>query len=286
MLAYEDRVFEAVLSGKLRLIQPDVSPVAVGDYVKFVKKGRSATIENVIERKSCISKPAVEKESFRQVLISNVDRLVIVTSVTQPKFTHGIVERFLVIAFKEKIRPVVVLNKIDLKDPSKLHHYFEAWNRISCRSFYTSAKTGQGVEELRKNISSGTSVIVGHSGVGKSSLLNRISPGLNLKTKKISSYSDRGVHTTSRVSLFRIAENGWVADTPGLKVLGFSDIYKENLQYFFPDIREHAGECRFADCRHIEEPSCGVKEAVGPGGSSIPEFRYNSYKRIYATLKK
>ena len=274
------------MSGKLRLIRPDISAVAVGDYVEFIKKSKSVTIENVIARKTCISKPAVEKEGFRQVLISNVDRLVIVTSVAQPKFNHGIVERFLVIAFKEKIQPVVVLNKIDLKDPSKFHHYFEAWDQISCRSFYTSAKTEEGVEGLKNNISSGTSVIVGHSGVGKSSLLNCVSPELNLETKKISSYSDRGVHTTSRVSLYKIAENGWVADTPGLKVLGFSDIYKENLQYFFPDIQRHAGECRFADCRHIEEPSCSVKEAVGSGERFIPEFRYNSYKRIYATLKK
>jgi len=192
----------------------------------------------------------------------------------------------LVIAFKEKIQPVVVLNKIDLKDPSKFDPYFKAWANISCQNFYTSARTSEGVDRLKGNMSSGTSVIVGHSGVGKSSLLNCISPELNLKTKKISSYSNRGVHTTSRVSLYKICEDGWVADTPGLKVLGFSDINKRNLQYYFPDIQKNAEKCRFADCRHIEEPSCGVKEAIGSGENFIPEFRYNSYKRIYATLKK
>ncbi len=268
------------------MTRPHTSPVAVGDYVEFIIKEKSATIENVLDRKSCITKPAVEKEGFRQVLISNVDRLVIVTSVAQPKFNHGIVERFLVIAFKEEIQPVVILNKIDLKDPSKFNHYFKAWDKVSCRYIYTSARTGEGIDHLKKNISIGTSVIVGHSGVGKSSLLNRLSPELNIRTKIISSYSGRGVHTTSRVSLYKISENGWVADTPGLKVLGFSDINKKNLQLYFPDIQERAAGCRFADCCHIEEPSCGVKESVGTDENSIPEFRYNSYRRIYGTLKK
>lgn len=259
--------------------------MAVGDYVEFEIKDKSATIENVIERKTSISKPAVEKEGFKQVLISNVDRLVIVTSVAQPRFNHGIVERFLVIAFKEQIQPVVVLNKIDLKDPSKFDRYFRAWEENSCLYYYTSAKTGEGVEQLKNSISIGTSVIVGHSGVGKSSLLNRISPDLDIRTKTISSYSGRGVHTTSRVSLYKISDDGWVADTPGLKVLGFSGIDKSSLQFYFPDIQKHAGKCRFSDCHHIDEPSCGVKEAIGTVENQIAEFRYDSYRKIYGSLK-
>lgn len=286
-LAFEDRVFEAVLSGKLRLADSDITPVAVGDYVEFIKKQDAlATIENVIERKSCISKPAVEKDGFQQVLVSNVDRLIIVTSVAQPKFNHGIVERFLVFAFKEKIQPVIVLNKIDLKDPSKFKPYFDGWERLPCSTEFTSARTGEGVERLENHLSGGTSVIVGHSGVGKSSLLNCISPDLNLKTKKISSYSDRGVHTTSRVNLYRISRDGWVADTPGLKVLGFSDLNKGDLKDYFPEFEEHSQNCRFHDCLHYDEPVCGVKDSVGPGENGIPEFRYKSYRRILDTLKK
>jgi ribosome biogenesis GTPase len=286
-LVFEDRVFEAVLSGKLRLADSDITPVAVGDYVEFIMKEESlASIENVIERKSFISKPAVEKEEFQQILVSNVDRLVIVTSVAQPRFNHGIVERFLIIAFKENIQPVVVLNKIDLNGFSKFKPYFDAWERLPCASVYTSAITGEGVERLEGHLITGTSVIAGHSGVGKSSLLNRISPELNLRTKTISSYSDRGVHTTSRVSLYKISEDGWVADTPGLKVLGFSDIDKDNLRYFFPDFEKPSEKCRFHDCRHYDEPSCGVKDSIGSGENDLPEFRYNSYKRIFDTLEK
>jgi ribosome biogenesis GTPase len=283
-LSSRDGIFDAVLSGKLRLKDAGISPVAVGDFVEYIKKDNIATIENVIERKSYISRPAVERESFRQVLISNVDRLVIVTSLAQPRFNHGIVERFLVIAFKEEIQPVVVLNKIDLGDPSEFDHYLSAWKDISCLTFHTSAKTGEGIDWLKEEISSGTSVIVGHSGVGKSSILNRISPDLNIKTAKISSYSRRGVHTTSKVSLYKISDEGWIADTPGLKILGFGEINKDNLQCFFPDFQIHLDKCRFNDCSHIDEPSCGVKDAVISQDNSIAKFRYESYKRIYKSL--
>jgi len=286
-LVFNNRAFDAVLSGKLRLAEPGVTPVAVGDYVEFIKKEESlATVENVIDRKSCISKPAVEKGDFQQILVSNVDRMVIVTSVAQPKFNHGIVERFLIIAFKEKIQPVIVLNKIDLKDISKFKVYFDVWRRLPCLTAFTSARTGEGVDVLENYISEGTSVIVGHSGVGKSSLLNYISPDLNLRTKKISSYSDRGVHTTSRISLFNISANGWVADTPGLKVLGFSGINKSTLRYYFPDFDKPAEDCRFQDCLHYDEPSCGVKNSIGSGENKVAEFRYDSYRRIFDTLKK
>jgi len=286
-LVYKDEVFDAVLSGKLRLAESGITPVAVGDYVEFIGKEESlATVENVIDRKSCISKPAVEKGDFQQILVSNVDRMVIVTSVAQPKFNHGIVERFLIIAFKERLQPVIVLNKIDLKDFSKFSEYFDAWKRLSCLTAFTSARTGEGVDVLENYISDGTSVIVGHSGVGKSSLLNYISPGLNLRTKMISSYSDRGVHTTSRISLFKISENGWVADTPGLKVLGFSDINKNTLKFYFPDFEKPSENCRFQDCLHYDEPSCGVKNSIGLGENQVAGFRYKSYKRIFDTLKK
>lgn len=281
-----DNEFEALLSGKLRLQDSDITPVAVGDYVEFAKKDKIATIEKVLKRKSFISRPAVEKGGFRQVLISNVDRMVIVTSVSQPKFNHGIVERFLVIAFKEQIKPVVVLNKIDLGGASDFDRYLHGWNKISCLTFHTSAKTGEGIDSLKSELSFGTSVVVGHSGVGKSSILNRISTGLNISTRRISSYSKRGVHTTSKVSLYRITEEGWVGDTPGLKILGFSDINRDNLQDYFPEFEIHRQNCRFADCHHISEPVCGVKAAVDSDENTIEEFRYKSYIRIYKSLEK
>lgn len=285
-LAAEGETFDAILSGKIKFTARKVSPVAVGDYVKFIiKSGTLASVEHVIERKSFISRPSVEKDSQLQIIVSNVDRIVIVGSVAQPKFNSGIIERFLVIAFKENIQPAVVINKIDIKNPDSLKQYIDAWRNISCQILLTSAKTGEGIDGLSSIMQKGTSVIVGHSGVGKSSLLNYIAPALELKTKKISAYSDRGVHVTSRVSLYRIFKDGWVADTPGLKVLGFSDVNKNNLQDYFPEFLQYRNDCRFNDCRHIKEPVCGIKKAVESKDELIAQFRYDSYKKIYESLK-
>lgn len=260
--------------------------MAVGDFVEFSTKDPSiATVENVLERGSCLSRPATAKKDFTQVLVSNVDRLIIVSSTAEPDFNDGIVDRFLVIAFKEKLKPVIVLNKTDLADPAKFGHFLDAWRSVSCETLLTSAVTGDGIEDLKEIMIGGTSVMVGHSGVGKSTLLNRISPGLNLKIGKISSYSGRGVHTTSRASLFKIADEAWVADTPGLKVLGFSDINQKNLKDNYPDFQRYSGDCRFLDCRHIDEPGCAVKDSIGTAPDGIAEFRYENYKRIYKSVK-
>lgn len=285
-LTEEGETFDAVLSGKIKFAARKASPVAVGDYVKYiVKNGALASVEQVVDRKSFISRPSVEKDSQLQIIVSNVDRIIIVGSVAQPKFNPGIIERFLIIAFKENIQPVVVINKIDIESPDSLKPYIDAWRKISCQILLASAKTGEGIDGLSSIMQNGTSVFVGHSGVGKSSLLNRISPALELKTKKVSSYSNRGVHVTSRVSLYRIFKDGWVADTPGLKVLGFSDVDKKNLQDYFPEFLQYREDCRFIDCKHIKEPVCGIKKAVNSKDMLIAEFRYNSYKKIYESLK-
>jgi ribosome biogenesis GTPase len=277
---------DAVLTGKLKMIESDSSPVAVGDYVEYSdSNGVIATVEKIHERGPSISRPAVEKRGFKQILVANVDRIIIVSSIAQPEFNYGIVERFLIIAFKERIQPAVVLNKIDLKNPERVRGFFEAWKGISCETLFTSAVTGEGIDSLAKIMLKGTSVMAGHSGVGKSTLLNCISPGLNLRIGEISSYSHRGIHTTSRVTLLKIADDGWVADTPGLKVLGFSGINKKNLKDYYPEFQERADHCRFQDCRHINEPECAVKESAGVGSGGIAEFRYQNYKRIYDSLK-
>jgi ribosome biogenesis GTPase len=278
---------DAVVKGKLKYGDSGVSPVAVGDFVEYsMKTDKLAAIESILPRQSVISKPATEKESLLQIMVSNVDRLVVVTSTRDPEFKAGLVDRFLVTAFKEQIEPVVVLNKIDLQGPEKYKRYFDTWSRISCRTVFTSAKSGEGVDKLERILREGTSAITGHSGVGKSSLLNRISPGLKLRTEKISSYSGRGVHATSRISLYRLFADGWVADTPGLKVFGLAGVDKKTLHLYFPEFESCASGCQFSDCMHIDEPSCGVKRSVEAGDGVVADFRYQSYLRIHASLKQ
>ena len=278
---------DAVVKGKLKYGRTGISPVAVGDFVEYsIKVGKLAAIESISQRRSVISKPATEKKNLLQIMVSNVDRLIIVTSTREPKFKAGLVDRFLITAFKEQIRPVVVLNKIDLQDPEEFGRYFDTWKSISCETVFTSAKTGDGIDTLIELLKEGTSVIAGHSGVGKSSLINRISPGLDLKTERISSYSGRGVHATSSVSLYQLFPDGWVADTPGLKVFGLAGVDRKTLHLYFPEFERCDSQCRFNNCMHINEPSCAVKRSVEIDDGMVAEFRYQSYLRIHASLKQ
>jgi ribosome biogenesis GTPase len=281
----DNGVVDAVIRGKVKYGETDESPIAVGDYVEFsCKNPNMATIEKIRPRKSVISRPAVEKKDYTQVLVSNVDRFIIVTSVAQPPFKSGLVDRFLVIAFKEKIHPVIVMNKIDLGNPKSFIRYLDAWQKISCDIIYTCAKSGQGIDSLIPILKNGTSAIVGHSGVGKSSLINRINPELDIKTKAISTYSGKGTHTTSSSIIYRLFPDGWVADTPGLKDLGLAGISKSYLYRYFPEFEQFESECQFSNCIHVNEPGCGVKNALSRNDSGIAEFRYDSYLKMLTSL--
>lgn len=275
----------AIVAGKVKYADSDTSRIAVGDYVEFSAKNKKmASVDRIIARKSAITRPAVEKEGMTQVIVANIDRLVVVSSITNPDFKPGLINRFLVLAFKEKIHPVIVINKIDLANPSLYAREIAAWRDISCDVIPTSAVTGEGLEALSAILEQGTSVIAGHSGVGKSSLLNWLNPELKIKTSGISLYSGRGVHTTSRVTLFRLFPDGWVADTPGLKDLGLSGVTREKLHQYYPEFSRYEDKCQFSNCIHIDEPVCGIKMAVESG--KIEVFRYDDYCKIYGTMKK
>lgn len=280
-----DGYLTAIVKGKVKYGSRKVSPIAVGDYVRYTHdKGKSAAVEYIESRRSVLSKPVVEKEAMTQVVAANIDRLVIVTSLKNPRFKPGLVDRFLVVAFKENLSPVIVLNKIDLGDPQNVQSYFDAWRSIFCTVVYTSALNGEGIEELKGIMQNGTSVVSGHSGVGKSSLLNVMAPELNLKTGMVSSSTDRGIHTTSGVSLYRIFDDGWVADTPGLKVFGLAGISRKNLHQFFPEFGRMESACRFKDCVHVDEPDCAIKKSADDEHGEIASFRYESYYKIFSEL--
>ena len=282
----DNGVVDAIIRGKVKYGETDESPIAVGDFVEYsFKNPNMATIEKIQPRKSVISRPAVEKKDYTQVLVSNVDRFIIVTSVAQPPFKSGLVDRFLVIAFKEKIHPVIVMNKIDLGKADSFIRYLDAWQKLSSDIVHTSAKSGQGIDRLLPFLKMGTSVIVGHSGVGKSSLINRINPVLDIKTKAISTYSGRGTHTTSSSIIYRLFPDGWVADTPGLKDLGLAGVSKLNLYRYFPEFEQYETECQFSNCIHVNEPGCGFKNALARNYSGIAEFRYDSYLNMLSSLK-
>jgi ribosome biogenesis GTPase len=280
-------VISASIRGKLKYGEKGHSILAVGDYVEFSPKDSGqATIDRIIERTKVISRPAVEREGLVQVIVSNVDRMLIVTSVANPEFRPGVVDRFLVIAFKAEIHPEIIINKADLANPGNHAPYIDAWRQIGCGVLCTSVITGAHMENFARLLQSGTSVVVGHSGVGKSSLLNKLNPELHLRVGEISAYSSKGKHTTSRVNLIRIFDDGWVADTPGLRDLGLVGIAKKNLHLYFPEFAAFEGKCQFGNCVHVSEPTCAIKQAVQGGDQRIASVRYRSYLNIYKTLDK
>jgi len=280
-------IVQAAVGGRLKHGDTGKSLIAVGDYVDFSQKGdHIASITRIHKRAKIISRPAIEKEGMIQIIVSNVDRMVIVTSTAHPDFKPGVVDRFLVIAFKEDIKAIVVLNKIDLANAGPYGRQIEVWREIGCDILLTSAKTGENIEELRGRITTGTSVVVGHSGVGKSSLINRLNPDLRLKIGNVSSYTGKGKHVTSRVNLFRLFSDGWVADTPGLRDLGLAGVTRRNLHLYYPEFEPHEAHCQFTDCVHVDEPSCAVKDDINKNKGSISPLRYQNYLSIYGSLDK
>lgn len=279
----QDKEYNATVRRKLLKDDLKYSPISVGDDVEFaVDSGDQAVIEKVLPRKQLLARPDVLDNKKMQVIATNLDQLVIITSTTKPRFKPGLVDRFLISAEYEDLKPIIVINKIDLVPQDKFENYASIWGSLGYCVAFTSAKDRLGLDDFITLLKDKTSVLAGHSGTGKSSLLNAIQPSLNLHTREISRASGRGVHATTTVRMYPLSFGGWVVDTPGLKVFGLSGIDRKNLWQYFPEMRNQQGNCRFDDCLHINEPGCAIKEAVGT--RVISEFRYSNYKRIWRKL--
>lgn len=220
----------------------------------------------------------------RQIIAANLDQLAIITSTTEPAFKPGLVDRFLVSAEKNDLKPLIVLNKIDLKDAADFSSITDSWRAIGYPVIEISAKKKDGLDLLAESLANKTSVFSGHSGVGKSTIINALAPELYLKTNEISAATGKGVHTTTGVRMFPIGGDGWIIDTPGLKVFDITEIRPDKLYQFFPEINELEGQCRFGNCSHLKEPGCAVKQAVAD--EKIAAFRYQSFVKFYEELSK
>ncbi len=277
-IEYACEVLTRVKQGK------NETPVAVGDVVDFSFVGAGpGAIEFVHERRTKFSRPRVGLEMTEQVIVSNVDQMVIVVSAAQPAFKQHLIDRFTVAAFKGGLQPLVVINKIDLQHKVDLDRIKTIYSSLTINVVATSCVNNAGAEELRTLLSGHESIFVGHSGTGKSSLLNMIQPGLKIRTGEVSRATNKGTHTTTTVELYALQEGGFVADTPGLKILGIWDIGREELQDHFPEFEAFRGHCRFRRCSHLHEPECAVQQEVIKG--HIFQERYDSYRQIYDSLK-
>jgi ribosome biogenesis GTPase len=280
--------------GRLLQERLDTDPVAIGDSVKIslVEKYEGDTVvvsgmvEEVAERKRAFTRqrPAPEGRSAdrlpdrEQVIIANPDQVVLVFACAQPAPRFKMLDRFLVIAEKARIPPVICANKIDLVRRREAREMFGLYEALGYTVLYTSATDGTGVRKLHRALIGKISALTGPSGTGKSSLLNAIQPGLGLAVKDVSQATTKGRHTTVASELFPLDEGGYVADTPGIRAIGLFNVEPSEIDGYFKDILPFIGKCRFSDCRHEQEPGCAVRRAAEDG--DIWWERYESYLRL------
>jgi ribosome biogenesis GTPase len=272
--------FVCRLRGKLKQEDAEGDIAAVGDRVSIIPHADGeAVIVKVHPRKSAISRlRSGIKRDFRQILLANPDLMVIVFACTDPEPHLRMLDRFLVIAEKQQVNALIIANKVDLVDPSQAKVIFSVYENLGYPVLYTSAQTGQGVEDLRLALQDKISVLTGPSGVGKSSLLNKVQPGLGLQVREISEATSKGRHTTHVRQLFPLEIGGYVADTPGIRSLALWDTEPEELDAYFIEMRDLVSDCKFSDCTHTHEPGCAVRQAVEVGDIALE--RYHSYLRL------
>ena len=262
------------------------NPVAVGDRVDFQVSGDGyAVITKIHERKNHIIRKATKLSKATHIIASNLDQAIIIVSLVKPRTSTGFIDRFLVTAEAYHIPVHIIFNKYDLYDDEvrqQLDYYREVYTDVGYKCLVTSVPDRLHLTDFKKILQDKTSLLAGHSGVGKSALINAIDPKLNLKEGQISKMHEKGRHTTTFTEMFSLDFGGFIIDTPGIKEFGLVGFDKAELGQRFPEMRSRMHDCRFNNCLHVEEPGCAVVQALEKG--EIAEFRYLNYLNMLETL--
>lgn len=283
----DGQVIESRLPGIFRLNKKEVTnPVAVGDYVELeIGEDGTGSITEIKVRENYVPRQATHGRRGEQILVANIDKAWVVQSVRQPKINAGFIDRFLVTCEAYEVRAGIIFNKTDLaknNDLSLIQEFTDLYEQLGYDVLTTSIEDITSVKKLSEQLSGKTSVFIGPSGVGKTSLLNAVEPGLGLKVGDISARTNKGKHTTTYAQLVPLQNGGFIVDTPGIREFGVVNIPKSELSLFFPEMREPREHCKFYNCTHFHEPGCGVSDAYEQG--EIDADRYSSYLNILESL--
>ena len=266
-----------------RLQEEITTLIAAGDRVLVEFEGDEPFVRGIAPRTSKLSRKAPEHSRLEeQVFAANVDLLIVVAAVADPPLRPGLIDRYLIASQVCGIESILCVNKMDLVDaePPEVQHYRD----MGIRVFNTSADTGQGLDDLRDALRGKLNVLSGHSGVGKTSLINALDPAVRLFTQPVSENTGRGRHTTTGARLFELSDGTRIIDTAGIRALGLWGVSPGEVSQYFPDLAEHAIACKFRDCTHTHEPECAVRDAIERG--EIPKARHESYLRIRKSLEE
>jgi ribosome biogenesis GTPase len=288
----EGKFWNARVKGKLKIDKniSSTNPVAVGDMVIMEKEEDEegiATIKDIEDRRNYIVRVSPHNKNQKHIVASNLDVALIMATIAEPRTSQGFIDRFLITAEAYHIPAIIVINKIDLLQPKhlqQLEHWKTMYEDAGYQVFSIVARQPDTILPLQNRLKNKTTLFSGHSGVGKSTLINQLIPERELKTQEVSGWSGKGQHTTTFAEMFDMPDGGKIIDTPGVKEFGLIDFEKEELSHYFPEMRAVMGDCKFNNCMHLDEPGCAVKQAVNDNRITVD--RYASYMTILDTIEK
>jgi len=284
------KVYNARIKGKFKIDGfTSTNPLAVGDVVNIENEEdiESTIITEIHTRKNYITRTSPHNKNQHHIIASNLDQSLLFATIKDPKTSTGFMDRFLVTSEAYQIPAIIVFNKIDLLDENdhlKLAHVTKIYERIGYQIKAISLQTNEGIEEVNSILQNKTTLLSGHSGVGKSTFINMLFPEFELRTQDVSEWSGKGMHTTTFAEMFDLPIGGKVIDTPGIRELGLFAIDKYELAHYFPEMKALMHDCQFNNCIHINEPSCAIKNAVND--NSIDYNRYVSYLNILDSIQQ
>jgi ribosome biogenesis GTPase / thiamine phosphate phosphatase len=287
---HDGQQFNARMKGIFKLDGiTSTNPIAVGDVVECVLENElehTVTITKINARKNYVARSSPHNRRHHHIIASNIDQSLLFATLKNPKTSQGFIDRFLVACEMYHVPAIIVFNKADLhteKENETFAKLQTMYQQIGYTVLLISIQNQQGLENLQQILANKTTLVSGHSGTGKSTFINYLFPSLDLKTTEVSDWSGKGMHTTTFAQMFTLPFEGKIIDTPGIRELGLVDLKKTELSHYFPEMRRALNNCKYNNCLHINEPSCGIKSAIG--AKEISFDRYQSYYNILESME-